>query len=196
MLQHCTRRLNYLSACRKQWSKATNVMLSRQSTSFVSLPPKQSRMFSRNMISMQVQQQQQQQSTTTAAPSNVIEPSITTPEPSELTITDACASRINYVNEQANKLNRMLRVTIEYGGCNGYKADFEFSDQLTPEDVVFEKNGAKVVVDKLALQYIKGATIDFVVELGRAKFQIPNNPNADSKCSCGSSFNVDITKVM
>jgi len=37
------------------------------------------------------------------------------------------------------------------------------------------------------LQFLEDAEIDFIKEIGASYFKV-NNPNATSKCGCGSSF--------
>ena len=46
-----------------------------------------------------------------------------------------------------------------------------------------------LVVDPLSLQYLMGASVDYVESLHGAQFTI-RNPNAKSTCGCGSSFTV------
>jgi iron-sulfur cluster insertion protein len=50
-----------------------------------------------------------------------------------------------------------------------------------------ERDGVTVLVDSVSLEYMKDSEIDFVEDLIGASFQI-RNPNATSKCGCGSSF--------
>jgi iron-sulfur cluster assembly accessory protein len=64
------------------------------------------------------------------------------------------------------------------------------SDPPTEEDIVIEKDGAKILIDNTSLELIHGSSLEFVEELIGSSFQIIGNPNAESSCGCKSSFNV------
>lgn len=78
---------------------------------------------------------------------------------------------------------------MEGGGCSGFQYTFTVEDgPLNEDDRVFEREGAKLVVDEGALELVKGATVDFVEDMMRSAFAVINNPQSESACGCGSSF--------
>lgn len=83
-----------------------------------------------------------------------------------------------------------LRVEVLGGGCSGFQYRFDF-DASSPadDDVLYEKEGAQVVVDPSSLELLKGSLLDYIEELGGAAFEI-RNPNAKSSCGCGNSFSI------
>jgi iron-sulfur cluster assembly protein len=60
---------------------------------------------------------------------------------------------------------------------------------VQPEDVVFESKGIKVLVDPKSLAYIDGTELDFARDGLNEGFKF-NNPNVQSECGCGESFQV------
>ena len=57
---------------------------------------------------------------------------------------------------------------------------------------IIEKDGVKVVIDDVTLNYIKGATIDYHHELIRSAFRLIDIPMAEKGCSCGASFSLKL----
>ncbi len=51
-----------------------------------------------------------------------------------------------------------------------------------------DSDGAKVVVDESSMEFVRGATLDFVEEMISSSFQVVNNPQSESSCGCGTSF--------
>ena len=109
-----------------------------------------------------------------------------------LVVTKSCAKRIRQLQSNAKNEALQLRVSVESGGCSGFQYIFKMEDsaEITEDDAVFNRDGAKVVVDKGSLELIKGSTIEFEQELIRSSFAVVNNPQSESACGCGSSFAV------
>ena len=59
--------------------------------------------------------------------------------------------------------------------------------KVREEDNVFEAHGVQVVIDEVSINYMQGATIDYVEDIMGSGFKI-DNPNAMASCGCGSSF--------
>ena len=82
-----------------------------------------------------------------------------------------------------------LRLAVKTSGCSGYAYALEFADAPTPEDLSFDTEGVKLLVDPMTMPMIDNVTVDFVDTLTHTGFKF-DNPNASSQCSCGSSFSV------
>lgn len=78
-----------------------------------------------------------------------------------------------------------IRVSVQGGGCSGFSYAFNFDDTKAEDDFDF----GKILVDSMSIQYLQGATIDYVEDLMGASFKVAN-PNAETTCGCGSSFSV------
>ncbi|KAJ9695102.1 hypothetical protein PVL29_010549 [Vitis rotundifolia] len=106
-------------------------------------------------------------------------------------MTDNCVQRIKELqtNETSMK-DKMLRLSVETGGCSGFQYVFLLDDKTNSDDRIFERDGVKLVVDKISYDFVKGATVDYVEELIRSAFLVSTNPSAVGGCSCKSSFMV------
>jgi len=105
-----------------------------------------------------------------------------------VTISDRAARRIAAIL-QAETQPVALRVAVTGGGCSGFQYNFALDDAQLDEDLVVEKDGAKVLIDPVSLDFLAGAEIDFTDDLIGQAFKI-NNPNATASCGCGTSFSV------
>jgi len=82
-----------------------------------------------------------------------------------------------------------LRVGVKKVGCSGWAYTYDYADDLSDTDQVFEMHSVKIVVDTESLSVLQGATLDFVKEGLKQTFKF-NNPNVDATCGCGESFSV------
>jgi iron-sulfur cluster assembly protein len=82
-----------------------------------------------------------------------------------------------------------LRLAVKTSGCSGYAYALEFADEAAPEDLTFDSEGVKLLVDQQSLPLIDGTQLDWVREGLNEGFKF-NNPNATANCGCGESFAV------
>lgn len=106
----------------------------------------------------------------------------------QLLLSDSCVKRLQQICTDGS----FLRVVVEGGGCSGFQYKLEMDKNLSPEDLQFGSDGAKVVIDETSIEYVDGSTVDYHEELIRAGFRIINNPKAEGGCSCGASFNIKL----
>ncbi|PCS23524.1 iron-sulfur cluster assembly protein IscA [Candidatus Enterovibrio escicola] len=105
-----------------------------------------------------------------------------------ITMTDAAASRVRSFLVRRGK-GIGLRLGVRTSGCSGMSYVLEFVDEIQDEDQVFEEKGVKVIVDSKSMLYLVGTELDFIRKGLNEGFQF-NNPNVNSECGCGESFNV------
>jgi len=101
-------------------------------------------------------------------------------------VTERAAARIREI-VSTEPDNKLLRVSVEGGGCSGFQYKFDLVREPDEEDTVLERDGARVLIDPVSLGFLAGSEIDFVDDLIGASFQI-RNPNATASCGCGTSF--------
>ncbi|VVA34206.1 PREDICTED: iron-sulfur [Prunus dulcis] len=103
--------------------------------------------------------------------------SSSSPSLDAVVMTDTCVQRMKQL-QASEAEGKMLRLSVETGGCSGFQYVFDLDDKTHPDDRVFEKEGVKLVVDNVSYDFVKGATVDYVEELIRSAFQVTTNPSA------------------
>ena len=110
-----------------------------------------------------------------------------------ITLTENAAKQIQRQLEKRGK-GIALRIGVKKVGCTGLAHTFDIADEIRPNDHSFESHNAQVVIDADSLVYLDGSRIDFVTEGLKQMYKF-DNPNVDSECGCGESFNVKKPKV-
>ena len=104
------------------------------------------------------------------------------------------SNKIEFTESAKKEIDRVVsekgaeiyfRISVQGGGCSGFKYNFSFDDKITSNDSVFNKT----IIDKNSLKIIDGSIVDYKKELIGNSFVI-NNPKASSSCGCGLSFSV------
>lgn len=77
-----------------------------------------------------------------------------------LKLSDSCVARLKEITSTETDTNAQtyLRILVEGGGCSGFTYKFDLEDKSIDEeeDRVFEREGAKVVIDETSLEYLHG----------------------------------------
>src|SRR4249919_2922597 len=114
----------------------------------------------------------------------------TTQEPTiTVVITPAAGAEVKKFMEQegVTDANGGLRVSVQPGGCSGFRYGLLIEEKSAEDDLVIDQEGVKVFVDPFSAQYLNGVTIDYVTSMQGSGFTF-KNPNATGGCGCGSSF--------
>jgi len=103
-------------------------------------------------------------------------------------LTDNAVEKIRALVATDQREESGLRVKVVGGGCSGlsYKMDL---DQKRDGDRVFERDGARIIVDRKSYLYLNGTELDYADDLMHAGFNL-RNPNVKRSCGCGASFGV------
>ena len=101
----------------------------------------------------------------------------------KLEFTDSAKNQIEKITKSEEK--KYFRISVQGGGCSGFKYNFSIDDRIEKDDILFNK----AIVDKQSLDIIAGSTVDFKKEMIGESFSI-NNPKASASCGCGLSFSV------
>ena len=133
-------------------------------------------------------------SETTTAPTSATTGATASETSSEATLTgvvltDPAAEKVKALLSQEGRDDLALRVAVQPGGCSGLRYQLFFDERSLDGDAMqsYADGSVKVVVDRMSVPYLAGATIDFVDTIEKQGFTI-DNPNAGGSCACGESF--------
>ena len=101
----------------------------------------------------------------------------------KLEFTNSAKKQIEKIIKNEEK--KYFRISVQGGGCSGFKYNFSFDDKIEKDDILFNN----AVIDKQSLNIIAGSTVDFKKEMIGESFSI-SNPKASASCGCGLSFSV------
>ncbi len=104
-----------------------------------------------------------------------------------INISSAAADAVKNLLEKRNLEGYALRVFVQGGGCSGFQYGMALESNIRSEDTVVEEHGIQVLIDEVSIEYMRGASIDYVDDIMGSGFKI-DNPNAISSCGCGNSF--------
>jgi iron-sulfur cluster assembly protein len=105
-----------------------------------------------------------------------------------ISLTRSAATRVkSFLEKRGSGVG--LRIGVRKSGCSGWAYTIDYADTVQPDDVVFDREGVKVIVDNDSLELIDGTEVDFVKDGLNEAFKF-RNPNVKGECGCGESFTV------
>ncbi|MBI5618323.1 MAG: iron-sulfur cluster insertion protein ErpA [Gammaproteobacteria bacterium] len=104
-----------------------------------------------------------------------------------VSFTPGAIEKVIELLAETGEENLALRIFVQGGGCAGFQYGFAFDEPGAADDMAYENGGARLLLDPMSMQYLMGAEVDYEDGLEGSRFVI-KNPNAESTCSCGSSF--------
>lgn len=110
-----------------------------------------------------------------------------TTEELDLRLSESAAAQLKRLMARDGREGCALRIGVADGGCSGYSYKLDFDTQRRAEDIVLEREGVTIHVDRASAPYLAGTVIDFAGGLHGGGFKF-TNPNATATCGCGTSF--------
>ena len=94
-----------------------------------------------------------------------------------VTMTEAAAKHVTrYLGRRGKGVG--VRLGVKTTGCSVLAYTLEYADDVAPEDVEFEDQGVKILIDPKSLAYLEGTQLDFVREGLNEGFKFSNPQRA------------------
>jgi iron-sulfur cluster insertion protein len=103
-------------------------------------------------------------------------------------LNESAVTKLKQLFEEEDNPNLKLRVFVQGGGCSGMQYGFTFDEEQNEDDFDVSIDGVTLLVDSMSAQYLQNAKIKYTEDAMGASFSI-DNPQAQTTCGCGSSFN-------
>ena len=109
----------------------------------------------------------------------------------DIKITEAANNQFKKILLKED-VKAFVRILVDSGGCSGFSYKFSIDNQLNKDEdliLIDENSKAIFVTDKVSINFIKNASINWEESLTNSQFTV-SNPIAKSSCGCGSSFSI------
>jgi iron-sulfur cluster assembly protein len=103
-------------------------------------------------------------------------------------LTPAASEAVRNILSERKLEGYALRVYVAGGGCCGVSFGMALDNNIRDVDTTFVTNGVQVVVDEVSIDYLQGASIDFINDPARGAGFAVDSPmaKAGGGCACGS----------
>ena len=106
-----------------------------------------------------------------------------------ITVTNIARKKLlDLINENG----KAAFLYLKGGGCNGFSFKFKIlknEDNVDKLDEIYKLDNKNLYLCNKSLMFIIGTKIDYVTDIMGSRFDFENK-NIDSKCGCGTSFNL------
>ncbi len=113
----------------------------------------------------------QQKPVSDAEISDTYSPNLNT---ADLEVTASAQAKLSEIISQSEDDVEGIRIYVGGGGCSGMSYGMTFTDEVSDYDTILQFDDFKVLVDVVALNYLRGAQIDYIQEVGRERFVFNN----------------------
>src|ERR1019366_1134496 len=100
-------------------------------------------------------------------------------------LTDIAKTKIKEIADEEG-LEYSVRVSINSGGCAGFKHGMDFDNLIRETDEILSVNEIQVLIDPISAQYLEDTVVDFVENQFQSGFSF-SNPNVSGSCGCKES---------
>ncbi len=113
-----------------------------------------------------------------------------------ISLSTAASDAVKNILAERNLEGYALRVYVASSSCCSVNFGMALDNNIRAVDTIVETNGVKVAVDEISIDYLRGATIDFVNDPTRGAGFTVDSPFAASQsheqgegdsCACGGS---------
>jgi len=79
-----------------------------------------------------------------------------------ITLTTAATDAVKNILTERKLEGYALRIYVAGGGCCGVSFGMALDNNIRDMDTTFEAHGVQVVVDEVSIDYLRGASVDFI----------------------------------
>ena len=89
-----------------------------------------------------------------------------------ITLTPTAVQAVRDLLQKRELDGYALRVFVSGGGCSGLQYGMALEGNIREQDTSCEIDGVKVVVDEVSIDYLRGATVDYIEDVMGSGFKI------------------------
>ena len=109
-----------------------------------------------------------------------------------VTLTKNAVTQVKKLMENDNQFG--VKIGLKKGGCAGMEYTMDTITAADPNDLIIEKEGARIIIAPIAQMFLFGTEIDYTVDILESGFKF-TNPNVTEECGCGESIKFEPVSI-